>query len=654
MTASPLWTPSERQKADCRMTDFIEFCAGREDGPPSPGYDGLYGWSIGRPEAFWEALWDFAGIVGDKGDAPYIAPAPVMRRQRFFPQGRLNFAENLLKFRGAGPALVFRGEDKAAYELSHDGLYDLVSRLQQAFVAAGLQKGDRVGAVMPNLPETIALMLAVTSLGGIWSSCSPDFGDKGILDRFGQIEPKFLIGCDSYHYNGKTHAIGERLQAVSDRLPGRICTLVVPYGGGGEALAAEREDFSLLSDFIAPFAPREMNFTRFAFDHPLYILFSSGTTGKPKCIVHGAGGTLLQHVKEHSLHCGIRPGERLFYFTTCGWMMWNWLVSGLASGATLLLYDGSPFYPSGNVLFDYAEAEDMTIFGTSAKFIDAIKKAGLKPAKSHDLGALRLITSTGSPLAPESFDFVYSHIKSDIHLASIAGGTDIVACFILGNPLKPVWRGEIQGAALGMATDVFNDDGEHITGEKGELVCRKTFPSIPVGFWNDPGDQKFKAAYFERFGENVWHHGDFVEWTEHGGMIIHGRSDAVLNPGGVRIGTSEIYAVVEQIPQVGEALAVGQEWQDDVRIVLFVVLAEGARLDGALEADIRAKIRKGASPRHVPARIIAVADIPRTKSGKITELAVRDIIHGRVIKNREALANPDALELYRDLPQLRE
>jgi acetoacetyl-CoA synthetase len=573
-----------------------------------------------------------------------------MLKARFFPEARLNFAENILAHAGDGDALIFRGENKVADRWSWSRLTATVSRLQQALVAMGIGEGDRVAAMMPNMPETVALMLAVTSLGAIWSSCSPDFGDQGVLDRFGQIEPKLFIACDGYWYNGKRQDVADKIVTVAARLD--VPVLVIPYAGDTPALLERLPDGRSFEQFIAGFSVKEIEYRRLPFAHPIYILFSSGTTGVPKCIVHSAGGTLLQHLKEHRFHCGLEAGERLFYFTTCGWMMWNWLVSGLACGATLCLYDGSPFYPDGNVLFDYAATEKFAIFGTSAKYIDAVRKGGLVPKTSHDLSSLRLMTSTGSPLSPEGFSFVYEGIKDDIQLASISGGTDIVSCFVLGNPLKSVWRGEIQGPGLGLAVDVWDDDGKPVRGEKGELVCAKAFPSMPVMFWNDPDGAKYRAAYFDRF-DNTWCHGDFAEWTEHDGIIIHGRSDATLNPGGVRIGTAEIYNQVEQLDEVVEAICIGQDWEDDVRVVLFVRLAPGVALSDDLDKKIKTKIRTGATPRHVPAKIIQVADIPRTKSGKIVELAVREVVHGRPVKNKEALANPEALALFADLPQLR-
>jgi acetoacetyl-CoA synthetase len=650
MAEQPLWTPSPERAAAAQIFTFIERVNARH-GTALKTYRDLHAWTVENRAEFWNEIWDYCDVIGEKGSRLLIN-GDQMPGAVFFPDGKLNFAENLLRKAGSGTALVFRGEDKVAYRLAWDELRALVSRAQQALRAAGVQPGDRVAAMLPNLPESVALMLAVTSIGAIWSSCSPDFGERGVLDRFGQIEPTVFFAVDGYWYNGKSIDLAERLAAIAAQLPTARKVVIVPYLKTADQVAACVPRATTLEAFLAPFEAKPLVFERMPFNHPVYILFSSGTTGVPKCIVHGAGGTLLQHLKEHCLHCDLREGDKLFYFTTLGWMMWNWLVSGLACGATLILWDGSPFAPKPDVLFDYAQVEGITVFGTSAKYIDACKKAGLAPAKTHDLSAMKVMTSTGSPLAAESFDYVYSDIKKDLHLASISGGTDIVSCFVLGDPTSPVWRGEIQAPGLGLAVDVWSDDGKHLEQEKGELVCTKAFPSMPVMFWNDPDGKKYRAAYFERF-PNVWCHGDFAEWTKHGGLIIHGRSDATLNPGGVRIGTAEIYAQVEQIPEVLEAIAIGQDWDNDVRVVLFVRLKEGVTLDDALRERIKLKIRTGASPRHVPAKIIQVADIPRTKSGKITELAVRDVVSGRPVKNTEALANPEALELYRDLPELR-
>ena len=647
--SSPLWTPSASRVAEAPVTAFMAEASLRA-GRSLSSYAELHRWSIEERGEFWSLLWDFSGVVGDKGER-LLADGDRMPGASFFPDARLNFAENQLRKRGPGDAIVFKGEDKVLRRLSWDDLHALVSRLQQLFISLGVKKGDRVAAMIPNMPEAIAGMLAAASLGAVWSSCSPDFGEQGVLDRFGQIEPVVFMAPDGYWYNGKKIDVSAKVAAIVARLPSVAKALIVDYLGTAGEVAAATPKAIALDEALAAFDARDVTYEPLPFNQPLCILFSSGTTGIPKCIVHGAGGTLLQHIKEHQLQSGVKDGDRLFYFTTCGWMMWNWLASGLATGATVLLYDGSPFYPDGNILFDFADAEKMTHFGTSAKFIDTLRKSGLRPIDSHDLSTVRTVSSTGSPLSPEGFSFVYDGIRRDVHLASISGGTDIVSCFVLGVPTEPVWAGEIQVAGLGMAMDVWNEAGLSVRQEKGELVCTRAFPSMPVAFWNDPDGKKYHAAYFERF-DNVWCHGDFAEWTAHGGMVIHGRSDTTLNPGGVRIGTAEIYNQVEQMPEIAEALCIGQNWDDDVRVVLFVRLADGVTLDDDLQARIRGNIRSGCSPRHVPARIVAVADIPRTKSGKITELAVRDIVHGREVRNKEALANPEALELFRNLPQL--
>lgn len=648
--AAPLWTPSPERVAGTTLRRFMDFL-GERAGRRFADYADIHAFSIAEREAFWSALWDFCGVIGEKGER--ILVDDRMPGAKFFPDARLNFAENLLRRNDGSEAMVFAGEDGSSLRLTWAELNALVSRLQQWLAAQGVGVGDRVAAMMPNRPETIAAMLATASLGATWSSCSPDFGVQGVIDRFGQIEPKVFIAIDGYFYAGKRLDLTDKVRDVVARLPSLAAVLVVPYVGIADEVAASVGDkATALPALTAEYAAKPVTYERLPFNHPLCILFSSGTTGVPKCIVHGAGGTLLQHLKEHRLQCDVRAGDRFFYFTTCGWMMWNWLASGLASDATLILFDGSPFHPEPSVLFDLAERERITLFGTSAKYIDACKKAGLAPARTHDLSSVRLITSTGSPLAPESFDYVYEAIKQDVHLASISGGTDIVSCFVGGSPISPVYKGEIQAAGLGMAVEVWDEAGRPISSGKGELVCTRAFPCMPVMFWNDPGGKKYHAAYFERF-DGIWCHGDFAEWTEHGGIIIHGRSDATLNPGGVRIGTAEIYAQVERIPEVVEALAIGQDWDNDVRVILFVRLREGAVLDEALQDRIRREVRSGASPRHVPARIVQVADIPRTKSGKITELAVRDVVHGREVKNKEALANPEALDLYRDLPELK-
>ena len=648
-SSAPLWSPSEEQVNSTYLASFMHEI-NEEFGQNLQSYDDIWAWSVDNSEQFWSKVWDFCGVIGNKGERVLANPSK-MPGAEFFPDARLNFAENLLRRRDKGIAIISRDEQGGERTISFEDLYDQVSLWQQAFKEAGIVAGDRIAGYMPNIPETIIAMLAASSLGAVWSSASPDFGVQGVLDRFGQIEPKILVCVDGYYYNGKRIDCVAKVKEIVPQMPSLKKTVIVPFMGTQPELDS-KEAIILDDAFLHGFAAKDISFSRLGFNHPLYIMFSSGTTGVPKCIVHGQGGTLLQHMKEHKLQCDIRPDDKVFYFTTCGWMMWNWLVSVLASEASVMLFDGSPFFPDGNMLWDYAEKYGCTLFGTSAKYIDALKGAGLEPGKNHDLSSLRAMTSTGSPLVHESFDYVYASIKSDLHLASISGGTDIVSCFVLGNPISPVYRGEIQGAGLGMAVDVFGEDGKPTTERSGELVCTKPFPCMPVGFWNDADGSRYFDAYFNRF-DNIWCHGDWVEKTDHGGIIIHGRSDATLNPGGVRIGTAEIYRQVEQIEGIAESIAVGQDWEGDVRVILFVTLKEGYDLDENLIKDIKTRIRIGASPRHMPAKVIAVDDIPRTKSGKITELAVRDVIMGRPIKNKEALANPEALKLYEDLPDLK-
>ena len=645
----PLWEPSADRIARARLTAFIEqvnaaFNLALGD------YESLRRFSIERPADFWRAVWTFCDIRGAMGER-VVDGLDRMPGAQFFPEARLNFAENVLRRRDPAPALIFNGEGRRR-TLSHAELYSGVAQFAAALRTVGIRPGDRVAGYMPNLPETIVAALGAASVGAVWSSCSPDFGVQGVLDRFGQIEPRVLVAADGYFYAGKRHSVMARIEEVARALPSVEHAVLVPYAEPEPSIASVPHG-RMWSDWLGSEPEQEAAFERLPFNHPLYILYSSGTTGVPKCIVHGAGGTLIQHLKEHQLHCDIRRDDRVFYFTTCGWMMWNWLVTALASEATLLLYDGSPFHPNGQVLFDFADDVGMTLFGTSAKYIDAVNKAGLSPINTHRLESVRTMTSTGSPLAPESFTFVYEHIKRDLHLASISGGTDIVSCFVGGVPIAPVWRGEIQARALGMRVEVFDDEGHALgPGEKGELVCTMPFPSMPVGFWNDPEGRKYHAAYFDKY-PGVWRHGDYAALTEHGGVVIYGRSDAVLNPGGVRIGTAEIYRQVEQLDDIVESLVIGQQWERDERIVLFVRLREGAALTPELEDRIRRQIRANTTPRHVPARIVQVTDIPRTKSGKIVELAVRDVVHGREIRNAEALANPEALDQFRNRPELR-
>ena len=660
----PIWTPAPERVARANLTRFLAEVRRRQP-PASEGvtdFGGLYAWSVARPDAFWPEVWRFCEVLSDQraGDEPWdrvvigldrMAPPDPVLGPRWFPGARLNFAENLLRHDDERDALVFWNERGRQRRLSHRELRREAAAAAAAFQAMGVGAGDRVAGFLPNLPETVIAMLAAASLGALWSSCSPDFGANGVLDRFGQIAPTVLVCADGYRYAGKAIDSLDRVREVCARLPAIRHVVVVPYLSPTPDLSripgARRWDAVL----DASRGPDQPSYARLPFDHPLFILYSSGTTGLPKCMVHGAGGTLLQHLKELVLHTDLGPDDRLFYFTTCGWMMWNWMVSGLAAGAAVVLFDGAPLAPP-DILWSMAADERVTIFGTSAKYLALAQKEGLEPARTHDLSALRAILSTGSPLAAHSYDYVYGSIKSDLHLASISGGTDIVSCFALGNPAAPVWRGELQTRGLGMAVEVFDEGGHPTRGEEGELVCTRPFPSMPVTFWDDPEGAKYRAAYFEVF-PNVWRHGDWARLTEHDGLVILGRSDATLNPGGVRIGTAEIYRQVEQLPEVVESLVVGQEWEGDVRIVLFVRLREGQTLDEPLRERIRHRIREYASPHHVPRKILQVGDIPRTISGKITELAVRDVIHGKPVKNIDALANPAALELYRDLEALR-
>jgi len=650
---APLWKPSAERIATTHLMAFMRH-AHSHWGVAARDSTELHRWSVTEPAQFWQSVWSFCGAIGDAGDGPALVDGHRMPGARWFPTVRLNYAENLLRRRDRSPAIVFWGEDRLKSAVTCAELYSEVSRLAQALQQLGVRPGERVAGYMPNVPGTVIAMLATASLGAVWSSCSPDFGVQGVLDRFGQIEPRVLFTTDGYFYNGKAIDVLARLAEIAERLPSVEKIVVVPYTQPRPRIAHIPRAVNV-HDLMAPHRPREITFERFPFDQPLFILYSSGTTGVPKCIVHGAGGTLLQHLKEHQLHVDLKPGERLFYFTTCGWMMWNWLASALASRATIVLYDGSPLVSGGRILFDYADAARMTVFGTSAKFIDSAAKAGLRPRLSHQLTAMKAMLSTGSPLVPEGFDYVYREVKRDLHLASISGGTDIISCFVLGNPIAPVWRGEIQGPGLGMKVEVFDDAGQPVREQKGELVCTAPFPCMPVGFWNDPNGARYHAAYFEKF-PGVWCHGDYIERTAHDGFVIYGRSDAVLNPGGVRIGTAEIYRQVESLDEVVESLVVGQDWPpdrpSDVRVVLFVRLRDGIQLNDALTDKIRTTIRANATPRHVPAKIVQVPDIPRTRSGKIVELAVRDVVHGRTVKNLEALANPEALAHYKDRPEL--
>ena len=642
MSTNPiLWRPNKAAAESSAMYRMMRD-AGCED------YAGFHAWSVAHSRDFWERMCVVADIEFTKTPEATLEQSGDMLSARWFTGGELNFAAHVLRHGSDGDAIVFRGEDGTRRVLSRDQLRDAAATFAAGLRDAGVQRGDRVAGFLPNCPEAVIAMLGATSIGAIWSSCSPDFGINGVVDRFGQIEPKVLVCANGYRYNGKVCDSLDAVRGVLEKIPAIEQTVVVPFLPDPMELddirgAVAWDEFGR--------AGEELQFALLPFDHPLYIMYSSGTTGVPKCIVHGAGGTLVQHAKEHLLHCDIRDGDRLFYFTTCGWMMWNWLVSGLIFGATIVLYDGSPFYDDGRVLWRMAEEERLTQFGTSAKFIAATEKAGLRPADEFDLATIRTIFSTGSVLAPESFDFVYDAISSTAQLASISGGTDIISCFAGGNPTLPVRRGELQCLALAMDVKIFDAEGRPVIGENGELVCTNAFPSMPVGFWNDADGRKYHDAYFDQY-PGVWAHGDYAEITADGGMVIYGRSDAVLNPGGVRIGTAEIYRQVEKLDEVVESIAVGQNHEDDVRVVLFVVLREGVSLDDELQAKIRKTIRDNTTPRHVPAVIAAVPEIPRTISGKIVELAVRNVVHGLPVKNVDALLNPDALAHFADRPEL--
>lgn len=646
--SNPLWSPSQQQIEQTQMYQFMQQI-NQSHGQEMNTYSDLHRWSVTQPETFWNEIWDNFGVIGDKGDNPYLANGDKMPGAQWFPQAKLNFAENLLRYRDERTAIVFRNEGEQRVELTYAELYRKVAQVAGGLKQRGVGKGDVVAGFMPNLADTVIAMLATTSLGAIWTSCSPDFGIQGVMDRFGQVKPKVLFTIPAYLYNGKTIDCVEKVGQIADKLDTTEQIVFVPYIQADADISSVRSA-CWLESFIDT-AATELSFEPVSFADPLYIMYSSGTTGTPKCIVHSVGGTLLQHLKEHHLHTDIRREDCLFYFTTCGWMMWNWLVSGLACGCTVMLFDGSPFAPGAKVLWDIAEQEKISVFGTSAKYIAALEKAGVKPRETHNLSDLRAVLSTGSPLAHESFEYVYRDIKEDLLLASISGGTDILSCFALGCPILPVHTGELQCRGLGMDVAIYDDEGQEIAEQKGELVCKTPFPSMPIYFWDDQDGQKYQNAYFAQF-DNTWAHGDYGELTAHEGIIIHGRSDAVLNPGGVRIGTAEIYRQVERVEQVLDSVCIGQPWKDDTRVVLFVVLKDDLQLDDALTKEIKQTIRAHTTPRHVPALIIQVAEIPRTISGKIVELAVRKVVLGEKVTNKDALANPEALKLFENLPQL--
>mgnify|MGYP001172234760 FL=1 len=647
----PLWCPSQDRVARSALTAFGAFVKERFPEVDVSTYEALHHWSITATDDFWQCIWDYSEVIASEPSDVVVRDADKMPGALWFPDARLNFAENLLRRRGDATALVSLLENGRRKETTFDELYAQVAAIAAALKARGIEPGDRVAGFMPNVSETVVAGLAATSLGAVWTSCSPDFGFQGVMDRFGQVKPKVLFAADGYYYNGKAHDSLEKVRQIAEEIDSLEHVVIVEIVETAPNIAGMKGTALFSAWQHEQASVTDIAFEQLPFDHPLYIMYSSGTTGVPKCIVHGAGGTLIQHLKEHQLHCDIGSDDTLFYFTTCGWMMWNWLVSGLASGATLILYDGSPFADDGKVLLDAIDRERITVFGTSAKFISGIEKAGLKPRESHELSSLNTILSTGSPLSHESFEYVYRDIKSDVLLASIAGGTDIISCFVGGCPTRPVYTGQIQCRALGMAVEFWDGTGTSLESGKGELVCKQSFPSMPIGFWNDDDGGRYHRAYFAQF-DNVWCHGDYGEITLQDGAIIHGRSDAVLNPGGVRIGTAEIYRQVEKLDAIVESIVVGQDWEDDVRIVLFVVLRQGEILDEQLAQAVRSTIRQNATPRHVPAKIIQVPEIPRTLSGKIVELAVREVLHGRPVYNIDALANPEALSYFVDIEAL--
>ena len=638
-----VWIPSQDQILNSNLKKFTEFVE-ENTGKHFKSYDELHHFSISNPE-FWRFIIEFFKVEGEWNGPIY--EGENIFSAKWFPQSKLNFAENMLKNRSDNEALIFRCEDRISETLSFAELYNQVSKTAQHLKELGVTKGDRVAGFLPNFAGSIVAMLATASVGAIWSSCSPDFGEQGVIDRFGQIEPKVLFCVDGYFYNGKTHNCLDKIKSFTARLPSLKQVVIFDYASLSNIIINNSISYQ---EILENYEEIEIGFERVGFDHPLYIMYSSGTTGVPKCIVHGHGGTLVQHLKEHQLQTNISSGDRVFYFTTCSWMMWNWLVSALGTGATVMLYDGSPAYPDNTVLWQFADEEQISHFGTSAKYIETLMKNDVNPSAIFKLSNLKVICSTGSPLSAECYDYIYNNVGY-VHLASISGGTDIVSCFVLGVPTIPVRRGEIQGAGLGMAVEIWDDNGRVNRGERGELVCTKPFPSRPVKFWNDIDGKKYHAAYFDRF-EGVWAHGDFAEQTPDGGYIIYGRSDATLNPGGVRIGTAEIYRQVDRVKEVLESIVIGQVWGSDTRIVLFVKLREGSNLTETLLDTIKKLIKENCTSRHVPSKILQVEDIPRTKSGKIVEIPVRDIVHGREVKNKEALANPEALDYFRDRPEL--
>jgi len=649
MTA-PLWQPTKDAIKNSQMMQFIHQINKTQHTDIS-NYPDLHQWSIEHSELFWKSIWDFNEIIASQSATTILSNKDNMDKATWFVDAKLNFAENLLKRKDNHTAIISITENNQQTTLTYQELHHQVAVWAQQLRSYGIQPGDRIAAFMPNIPETIIAMFAAISIGAVWSSCSPDFGLQGLTDRFSQIKPSILFAVDGHQYNGKQHHDLEKIAQLQDQLPDLKKTIIIPFINENPDIRKIKNAI-LWTEIHAEKTP-ELTFEQLPFNHPIYILYSSGTTGKPKCMVHGAGGTLLQHLKEHRLHVDLRPEDKHFFYTTCGWMMWNWLVSSLATGATLILYDGAPLFPKPNRLFDLIDKLGITVFGVGAKLIESFEKNYITPIITHSLSSLRTILTTGSPLLPESFDYVYTKIKKDLCLSSISGGSDIVSCFALGNPILPVYSGELQCLGLGMNVKVFNDHGKAVTEEKGELVCTDPFPAMPIYFWNDTDGEKFHNAYFNRY-KNVWAHGDYAKITAHNGLFIYGRSDATLNPGGIRIGTAEIYQQVEKCDDVLDCMAVGQAWQGSERIILFIVLRNGSILNEALTQKIKTEIRQHASPHHVPAKIIQVPDLPRTISGKIVELAVKKIIHGKTVKNLDALANPEVLEHFKNLRALQE
>lgn len=640
-----MYQPSVEQIERSQMFEFKEFINDRH-GVNLENYQYLHSWSVNRIPDFWEAVWSYFDIIHSKAYTQIVDDVSKMPGAKWFIGARLNFAENLLRRRDDKIALIFKGEGQPVRKLTYSELYSAVAKTTQALKNAGVQKGDRIAGFIPNMPESIITMLATASIGAIWSSSSPDFGIKGVLDRFSQIKPKVLFAANGYFYNGKSHDSLEKLKGILHDLPSVEKVVVIPYSEKNPNISSIGNSV-LFSQFVENNAT-EIEFEQLPFDHPLYIMYSSGTTGLPKSIVHGVGGTLLQHIKELRLHCDLNEQDTIFYFTTCGWMMWNWLVSSLATGASLVLYDGAPFFPNSNAMWDMAEELGISVFGTSAKFIAASEAAGNNPIETNDLSNVRLILSTGSPLMEENFDYIYRDVKNDVQLASVSGGTDIISCFAGGSPMLPVYRGELQCSGLAMDVDAFDHQGNSRRNEKGELVCKKAFPSMPIYFWNDPDGQKYHNAYFDQF-DGIWYHGDYIEINDHGGVTIFGRSDATLNPGGVRIGTAEIYRVVEKLDEIDDSLVVGVQRDGDELVALFLKMNDGEILDDNLINQIKSSIRKNCTPRHIPSIVKSVEDIPYTISGKKVELAVKKVIHGEEVTNKDALANPEALDCFKDI-----